>query len=146
MTRRREVGIIKSCVLGAAFAACLAVPAHAGENKLALSATTAFVDGLSLPRRHQHDNEPAAQPEFDLTYGMFYAGIWGSNTAFGDGIEIDYYAGITPKWNNITFNIAGLYYTYPGDTSDLDYFELKTGASWTGGQWTVALNNYWSPD
>ena len=49
-----------------------------------------------------------------LYYGIFYAGIWGSNTAFGDGIEIDYYAGITPKWGNVTFNFAALYYTYPG--------------------------------
>jgi uncharacterized protein (TIGR02001 family) len=142
----REVGIIKSIVLGAAFAACLALPAHAGENKLTLSATTAFVTDYMFRGYTSSSNEPAAQPEFDLTYGMFYAGMWGSNTESGDGIEIDYYAGITPKWNNITFNIAGLYYTYPGFNDELDYFELKTGASWTGGQWTVAVNNYWSPD
>ena len=35
----------------------------------------------------------------------------------GDGIEIDYCAGITPKWKNITFNIGGLDYTYPGATA-----------------------------
>jgi hypothetical protein len=77
---------------------------------------------------------------------MFYAYVWGSNTAFGDGIELDYGIGITPKWKNITFNIAGLYYTYPGDNENISYFELKTGASWTGGAWTLAVNNYWSPD
>ena len=54
------------------------------------------------------------QPEFDATYGMFWAYMWGSNTAFGDGIEIDYGVGITPKWRDITFNFAGLEYTYPG--------------------------------
>ena len=43
MTRRsREVGIIKSCILGAALAAALAMPAQADDNKLTLSATTAF--------------------------------------------------------------------------------------------------------
>ncbi len=68
---------------------------------------------------------------------MFYAGMWGSNIEpGGDGIEIDYYVGITPKWNwngsAVTFNIAGLAYTYPG-ANDIDYFELKTGATWTGG-------------
>ena len=69
-----------------------------------------------------------------LTYGMFYAGMWGSNidARLATSIEIDYYAGITPKWKNITFNIGGLYYTYPGaDRTELDYFELKTGATCT---------------
>ena len=68
------------------------------------------------------NQRPAAQVEFDATYGIFYAGLWGSNTFFGDGIEIDYYAGITPKWKNITFNFGGLEYTYPG-AEDINYFE-----------------------
>ena len=149
MTRRsREVGIIKSFVLGAALAAALAVPAQAGDNKLALSATTVFTTDYMFRSISNSGNGPAVQPEFDLTYGIFYAGIWGSNVSSvinPDGIEIDYYAGITPKWKNITFNIAGLYYTYPGN-NDIDYFELKTGASWTGGNWTLGIVNYWSPD
>jgi uncharacterized protein (TIGR02001 family) len=146
MTRRsREVGIIKSCVLGAALAAALAVPAQAGDNKIALSATTVFTTDYMFRSISNTEQLPAVQPEFDLTYGMFYAGIWGSNTAFGEGVEIDYYIGITPKWKDITFNIAGLYYTYPGESS-IDYFELKTGASWTGGHWTLGITNYWSPD
>ena len=42
MARRREVGIIKSCVLGAALAAGLATAAQAGDNKLTLSGSAAF--------------------------------------------------------------------------------------------------------
>jgi uncharacterized protein (TIGR02001 family) len=146
MTRRsREVGIIKSFVLGAAIAAALAVPAQAGDNKIALSATTVFTTDYLFRGISQTEEHPAVQPEFDLTYGMFYAGIWGSNIAFADSIEIDYYVGITPKWGPITFNIAGLYYTYPG-TDELDYFELKTGAAYTKGAWTLGVTNYWSPD
>jgi uncharacterized protein (TIGR02001 family) len=146
MTRRsREVGIIKSFVLGAVLAAALAVPAQAGDNKLALSATTVFTTDYMFRSISASAQDPAVQPEFDLTYGIFYAGIWGSNTDFGDGVEIDYYVGITPKWKDITFNIAGLYYTYPG-ADEIDYFELKTGASWTGGNWTLGVTNYWSPD
>ena len=150
MTRRsREVGIVKSFVLGAALAAALAVPAQAGDNKLALSATTVFTTDYMFRSISNSGNGPAVQPEFDLTYGIFYAGIWGSNVSSAinptSGIEIDYYAGITPKWQNITFNIAGLYYTYPG-ADEIDYFELKTGASWTGGNWTLGVTNYWSPD
>jgi uncharacterized protein (TIGR02001 family) len=146
MARRREVGIIKSCVLGAALAAGLATVAQAGDNKIALSATTAFTTDYMFRGISNTENDPAVQPEFDLTYGMFYAGIWGSNTAFGNNIEIDYYAGITPKWNNITFNIGALEYTYPSAPTDIDYFELKTGATYAKGAWTLGVTNYWSPD
>ena len=119
MTRRREVGIIKSCVLGAALAAGLAIAAQAGDKQLTLSATAAFTTDYMFRGISNSGENPAVQAEFDLTYGMFYAGIWGSNTEFSrDGIEIDYYAGITPKWScnssTVTFNIGGLYYTFPG--------------------------------
>jgi uncharacterized protein (TIGR02001 family) len=133
------------------------MPAQAGDNKLTLSATTAFVTDYLFRGVSNSGNNPAAQPEMDLYYGIFYAYIWGSNIDFGGtpfggdvaSIEIDYGVGITPKWKNITFNIAGLYYTYPGawdPAGNFDYFELKTGASWTGGNWTLAATNYWSPD
>jgi uncharacterized protein (TIGR02001 family) len=168
MTRRsREVGTLKSFVLGAALATVLAVPVEAGDNKLALSATTVFTTDYIFRGYSVTGNGPAAQPEFDLTYGMFYAGIWGSNIKpaaianvftglpenVGD-IEIDYYAGIAPKWSwnssTVTFNIGALYYTYPNfcerecGLPNPDYFELKTGASWTGGSWTLGVTNYWS--
>jgi uncharacterized protein (TIGR02001 family) len=158
MTRRsREVGIIKSCVLGAAFAVALAMPAHA-ENKINLSATAAFTTDYVFRGITQTAENPAAQPEFDLTYGIFYAGIWGSNLDFGGSpfssdiasIEIDYYAGLTPMWKGITFNIGGIYYTYPGafdPGTEFDYFELKTGASYTfAKKLTVGVTNYWSPE
>jgi len=62
-------------------------------------------------------------------------------------IELDYGAGISPKWKDITFSFGFLYYTYPGhDFDDLSYYEVKGGASWTSGAWTLAINNYWSPD
>jgi uncharacterized protein (TIGR02001 family) len=86
------------------------------------------------------------QPEFDLTYGMWFVTIWGSNTAFGKHIELDYYAGITPKWKDITFTIAGNAYTYPSSNPDISYFELHAGASWNTAPWTIAFNDYWSPD
>jgi uncharacterized protein (TIGR02001 family) len=143
---RREVGIIKTCVLGAALAAGLAMGAQAADTKLTLTGSATFVTDYMFRSVSNTNQEPAAQPEFDLTYGMFWAYMWGSNTAFGDNIEIDYGAGISPKWHDITFTIGGLEYTYPGANSTTDYFELKTGASWTGGAWTLGITNYWSPD
>ncbi|ODS02167.1 hypothetical protein AUC71_16785 [Methyloceanibacter marginalis] len=84
--------------------------------------------------------------------------MWGSNVDFGGSgtgqelatVEIDYYAGIAPTWKGISFDIGGLYYTYPGafdPGTEFDYFELKTGASYTFGEsFTVGVTNYWSPD
>ncbi|MGI8725135.1 MAG: TorF family putative porin [Methyloceanibacter sp.] len=145
MTRRREVGSIKSFVLGAALAAGLATAAQADDNKLALSGFATITTDYMFRSISNSEERPAAQAEFDLTYGIFYAGMWGSNTAFGDGIELDYYAGITPKWKNITFNFGGLYYTFPG-ASEIDYFEALAGATWTAGAWTLNIRDYFSPD
>jgi uncharacterized protein (TIGR02001 family) len=166
MTRRsREVGIIKACVLGAALASVSVTFAEA-DNKLSFSATTVFTTDYIFRGYSATGNGPAVQPQFDLTYGIFYAGIWGSNIKppaatnvitlapenVGD-IEIDYYAGITPTWKGISFNIGALYYTYPGYCTgkcgllDPDYFELKTGASYTFGEkLTLGVANYWSDD
>jgi uncharacterized protein (TIGR02001 family) len=155
--RSREVGTITSLVLGAALAAGVAMPAQAGDNTLALSGSAAFTTDYVFRGITQTAENPAAQAEFDATYGMFYAGIWGSNLDFGGvfgtdiaSLEIDYYAGITPMWKGITFNIGGIYYTYPGafdPGAELDYFELKTGASYTfNDKLTVGVTNYWSPE
>jgi uncharacterized protein (TIGR02001 family) len=140
----REAGFIKACVLGATLFAGLATVAQAGDNKLALSGSALIGTDYMFRSISNTNGDPTAQVEFDATYGMFYGYVWSSNTAYAD-VEIDYGLGITPKWKDITFNIAGLYYTYPGATG-LDYFELHTGGSWTGGAWTLGLNDYWSPD
>jgi uncharacterized protein (TIGR02001 family) len=141
-------GMIKSGILSAALVAGLALPAYADDAKLTLSGSATITSDYMFRSVSNTSQNPAVQPEFDLTYGMFYAYIWGSNTAapvYGEGIEIDYGGGITPKWAGIDFNIAGLYYTYPG-ASDIDYFELRTSAAHTFDKLTLSLGNWWSPD
>lgn len=145
MTRRdREAGITKSLVIGSALMAVLAAPTYAGDNKLTLTGSATFTTDYIFRSYSLSSQNPAVQPEFDLTYGIFYAYIWGSNTFIEEGIEIDYGVGITPKWAGIDFNIAGLAYTYPGGT--IDYFELRTSAAHTFGKLTVSVGNWWSPD
>jgi uncharacterized protein (TIGR02001 family) len=145
MARRREVGIIKACVLGMALAVGLAVPAQA-QNKLTLTGSAVFTTDYMFRSITNTNDLPAVQPEFDLTYGMWWAYMWGSNTQFGEGIEIDYGAGISPKWGNFTFTVGGLEYTYPGANSEVDYFELKSAVAWASGQWSLVINDYWSPN
>jgi uncharacterized protein (TIGR02001 family) len=135
---------IKSGVLGLVALGALAVPAKSAE--LALSGIAWLTTDYLFRGVSQTSNSPAAQVEVDLTYGIFYAYVWGSNVDYADSVELDYGIGITPKWGPVTFNIAGLAYTYPGWNDELAYFELKTGASWTTGNWAWSVNNYWSPN
>lgn len=150
MTRRnREVGFVKSCVLAAALVAGLAFTAQAEDKKLTMSATTYVATDYMFRSISNTNQRPEAAAEFDLLYGIFYAGLWGSNTAYGDGIEIDYYAGLTPTFWGFNWNFAALWYTYPGATGGsqgIDYVEFLAGVSKTSGNWTYGLKNYWSPD
>jgi uncharacterized protein (TIGR02001 family) len=142
-------GILKTSILATALIAGLAVPGYADDAppKLTLSGSAAFTTDYMFRSVSNTSQNPAVQPEFDLTYGMWFFTLWGSNTSFGGkSIEIDYYGGITPKWKDITFTIAGNAYTYPSSHPTLDYFELHTGASWSTAPWTIAFNDYWSPD
>ena len=134
MTRRREVGIIESCILGAALAVCLALPAQAGDKKLNLSANVALTTDYVFRGISQTLNDPAVQGGFDATYGLFYAGVWGSNVDFGAGspadLELDWYGGIRPTWKSLNFDVGVIYYNYPS-ASGLDILEVKGGVSTT---------------
>ena len=140
-------GKIKAGILGLALLGGMALPAYAADPpKLALSGSAWLTTDYMFRSISNTSQNPAAQVEFDLTYGMFYGYVWGSNTDFGENIELDYGLGITPKWGPVTFNFAGLYYTFPGENSAIDYFEALGGASWTTGAWTLGVKDYWSPD
>ena len=137
---------IASGILGAVVAVLASSPGFAGDApKLAFTGSATLTTDYMFRSISNTNQNPASQVEFDAGYGIFWAYIWGSNTSFGENIEIDYGGGISPKWKDITFTIGGLEYTYPG-ANDIDYFELKTGGVWATGPWSLGLNNYWSPN
>ena len=108
--------------------------------------------GISQNRR-----DPAMQGGADITYGIFYAGVWASDVNFGrnpDGlpkgsgnpgsavanVEVDVYAGIKPVWGPVTFDLGVITYNYLGghdrgprffQVREQDFQELKLGASAT---------------
>lgn len=102
----------------------------------------------------QSAENPTIQAGVDVTYKLFYAGIWGSGVDFGPAVdawgEIDAYAGIKPVLGPITFDLGVIYYTYPSaqdNGTELDYFEVKVGASgtiWKDG--TLGVTAYYSPE
>jgi uncharacterized protein (TIGR02001 family) len=107
----------------------------------------------------QSAENPTVQGGVDVTYKLFYAGIWASGLDFGHDAfdrdiaktEIDYYAGIKPVLGPVTFDIGVIYYSYPGahdlPNAELDFFEIKVGASgtiWKDG--TLGLTVFYSPE
>ncbi|MGR3659564.1 MAG: TorF family putative porin [Paracoccaceae bacterium] len=81
----------------------------------------------------QTENRPALQAYLDVSYGLFYAGIWTSNVRFGGGddFEYDLYVGITPEWGDVAFDIGFAQYLYVNDK--LDY-----GEAYVKGDWSVS--------
>ncbi|MDZ4790474.1 MAG: TorF family putative porin [Hyphomicrobiales bacterium] len=144
-------------VAGAANAADLSLkdePAMEEARKWGISFYAAGVTDYVFRGISQTSEEPTVQAAVDLTYGIAYFGIWGSGIDFGTpaaaDVEIDIYAGIKPTYKNITFDIGGLYYYYPGANdagAETDYFEAKLGASGTiYDGLSAGLTLYYSPE
>jgi uncharacterized protein (TIGR02001 family) len=132
-----------------------AAPAEEGR-KFSYSVNAALTTDYIFRGLSQSSESPAISAGLDVTYGLFYAGFWGSSINFdpdvGESAELDVYAGIKPVWGPVTFDFAVLGYLYPDandgpSVNELDYLELKAGASITPfTNATLAVNTYWSPD
>jgi uncharacterized protein (TIGR02001 family) len=111
---------------------------------ITLGATSDYIfRGIST-----NDEDPAFQPSINVGYGIWYAGIWGSNITgdFGPW-ETDFYTGIKPAWGPVTFDFGAVYYAYFGSDTDLDYYELKAGASYSPFKnFTVSPTFWYTPD
>jgi uncharacterized protein (TIGR02001 family) len=98
----------------------------------------------------QSNGEAAVQGGADFTCGRFYLGVWSSSIYVDGGTaEVDIYGGFRTKTGPIDWDLGFIYYSYPGTPSylDLDFFELKVGASaevWKGG--TVGGTVFFSPE
>jgi uncharacterized protein (TIGR02001 family) len=139
-------------------------PAEAPKSDLQITGNFALTTDYVFRGFSQTAEQPTVQAGVDLTYKWFYAGIWGSGLDFGRDltvtgndfahVEVDLYAGIKPVIGRFTFDIGGIYYTYPGardgDFSifrELDYFEFKFGVSaeaWKDA--TIGVTAFYSPE
>lgn len=108
---------------------------HAAAEEAKKLEWSATVGGTSdyVFRGLSYTNErPAAQGSVDVSYGIFSAGLWGSNVADEgyEPAEMDIYANIKPAWGAITFDVGVIWYTYPGARPrplGYDSVELKAG-------------------
>ena len=116
--------------VGAAGIALLALTgvAAAEDREFAWSVTLGGTSDYIFRGYSFNNEDPAFQASVNASYGILYAGVWGSNVQEGNGpIEVDLYTGIKPVWGPVTFDFGFLYYTYSNE--DLNYYELKAGAS-----------------
>lgn len=57
----------------------------------------------------------AVQGYIEPSYGIFYAGVWASNTSLaitGGNVEIDVYAGIRPTFGDLSLDFGYVHYFY----------------------------------
>ena len=141
-------------------------PAAAEGRKFAYSWNIGAASDYIFRGISQNSRQPAAQGGVDMTYGIFYAGAWGSDVNFGNNaglggvgsvanVEIDYYAGIKPVLGPVTFDLGVIYYSYLGgrdkgprfnQAREQDYTELKLGASATFiPKLTTSITAFFSP-
>jgi uncharacterized protein (TIGR02001 family) len=59
---------------------------------------------------------PTVQAYIEPSYGIFYAGVWGSGVNFGGGdpdrVEYDLYAGVRPEFGNLSLDFGYVHYFY----------------------------------
>ena len=134
------------------------------ESPHEFSANVAYSTDYIYRGGSQTNEQPAVSGGFDYGYTTggfadFYAGTWASNVDFGDSanIEIDYYGGLTGEFSNgISWDVGGLYYSYPGVSDaddaggDYDFVEAygSLGYTFSDVQLEPSVGAYfaWSPD
>ena len=98
----------------------------------------------------QSDGEFAVQGGVDYTHGIFYAGVWASSVDdFGvdASSELDAYFGITPSLGPVEFDLGVIGYFYPGASDEIDFTEIKLGASYSPIEaLSIAAAGYFSDD
>mgnify|MGYP005628679357 FL=1 len=116
------------------------------------SGSMGFVTDYRFRGVTQTDEEMAIQGSFDWAHEKgYYFGVWGSNVDFGSqgngNTEFDIYAGVAREYYGITFDVGGIWYTYPGATENLalDYVELMFGMSHDFSLISTGVSAYYSP-
>jgi uncharacterized protein (TIGR02001 family) len=125
----------------------------------AANAETTFTGNVALSTDYafrgisQTNEDPAISGGFDAANGIFYAGAWASSIDFAAQdaeLELDLYAGFKPVVGPVTLDLGVIGYLYPSasdDGSELDYVELKGGASITPAEgFTLGGVLYYSPE
>jgi uncharacterized protein (TIGR02001 family) len=134
-------------ILAALF--CAVSPAMAEDSPFTgnVALTTDYVfRGIS-----QSNEEPTVQGGMDWADAAtgLYAGAWASGVDFEDATtEMDFYGGLSGTVDDISWDLGGIYYFYPGadDTLDYDFWELAASVGYDFDVLQATLSVNYSPD
>lgn len=118
------------------------------------SAYTTLVTEYSFRGIAQSDERPALQGGVDWSHDSgFYLGFWGSSVDFNDSdqasTEMDFFGGYSfEPIENLTLDIGGLFYAYPGADSSLnyDFFEIYGSIGYDFDVASVSAGIAYSPE
>jgi uncharacterized protein (TIGR02001 family) len=154
-----KLGALALTVLGLTAGLATNSPAAAqmilGESGLTLTATPLVSTDYLFRGISQTRNRPAVQGTIDLQHDSgFYIGAFGSNVTFpGSNArqELDLAAGYRFAVGDATFDLGGIYYTYPGydaapGSYDYNYFEALAKVSYTMAPFKLVGTAAYSPN
>lgn len=104
-----------------------------------IAATDYYDDGLT-----QSDHTPVLQPKISLSTDLFYASVWASNVDYGEpapDVELEFIAGVTPSYENWTFDLSLTRYEYP-DASVYSYTYVFGSATYDFGNGLTLSGGY----
>lgn len=128
----------------AATALLVSAPQAAAQDDtppISFSANAALVSDYRFRGISLSDKDFAIQGGFDIsTSSGFYVGTWGSSIEqlAGSELELDVYAGYATSFEDLSFDIGILAYTYPG-SSNTTYWEAYSSIGGSLGNlgWTL---------
>lgn len=122
-------------------------------NGFEISANTSLVSEYVFRGITQSDETIAIQGGFDVNHESgLYAGLWASSVDFNDGdeasVEVDFYAGYGGAIENVSYDVGGIYYAYPGADNSLDYdfWEIYGSVGYDFDVAAVSVGVNYSPD
>ena len=115
------------------FAASSVAMAEGALDKGNFSANVAFTTDYVYRGISLSDDNAAVSGGFDWGYKGFYLGTWASSISpvQSETAEIDFYGGYGGEIGGVSYTIDTLYYFYPGDSGDLDFFEFGGSLGYT---------------
>jgi uncharacterized protein (TIGR02001 family) len=137
-------------IIGALMASV--APAAMAQEAVTITGNVALATDYAFRGISQTSQNPAIQGGFDAAFGSsgVYAGVWGSNVAFGGSLELDAYGGWKTTVGPVGLDLGVIGYFYPGasdDAAELDYYEGYVKASFTpAAGFTLGGAAYYSPE
>ena len=151
----KTLSLASACATGALLVASFGSMSLAlADSPHSISANVGITTNYMFRGVSQTNNGPAIQGGFDYEYTPvnLYAGVWASNIDSdgydGASMELDIYAGWSPSWQGVDFDIGYLRYQYPkSGTSENNTDEWHIGISYdVKGYLTPSYTAYYSDD